>query len=84
MIGSLPADDLECPANLLERLTSAEKGQSEARFRGTKTRLVTEARQRATDPMRYAVEHAAMLTQAERQALVDECLRTVDALGQLS
>lgn len=80
MIGSFPADDLECPAELSEKLTSAEKGQLEAHFRGTRTRLVTEARQRAVDSLRYTVEHAGRLTAEERKALVDECLRTVAAL----
>lgn len=84
MIGSIGVDDLECPNELLEKLTAAERGQLEAHFRGTRTRLVTEARQRAVDSMRYAVDHASMMTQAERQALVDECLRTVAAIGQSS
>lgn len=84
MIGSMPSDAVECPAELLALLTKDERGQMDAHIRGTKTRLVAEARQRATDSLRYAVDHAAMLTAAERQALVDECLRTAAALGQSS
>lgn len=80
MIGSIRAIDLECSAELLAKLSADEKGQMEAYFRGTRTRLVTEAMSCAIDSMQYVVEHADRLTQAETQALIEECLRTASVL----